>query len=74
MYNYYLQSASHHNNYGQINQYLYEATIKDIPIDMNTYQKLLSNVYFDYDVPFDRKDFITYLYLVFANDHSPEDF
>ena len=41
---------------------------------MNTYIKLLSNVYFDYDVPFERKDFITYLYLLFANDHSPDDF
>jgi hypothetical protein len=35
---------------------------------------MLSLVYFDYMVEFDRKDFITYLYLVFDNDHSDEDF
>ena len=56
-------------------QLLYEATITDIQLDLNTYLKLLSQVYFDYQVvQFDRTDFITYLYTLFANDHSPEDF
>ena len=56
-------------------QLLYEATISDIPLDMNTYIKALSQVYFDHDlVHFDRKDFITYLYTVFSNDHMLEDF
>jgi hypothetical protein len=55
-------------------QLLFEATVTDVPVDMNTYMKLLSQIYFDYEVQFDRKDFITYLYLLFANDHSVEDF
>lgn len=56
-------------------QLLYEATILDIQLDLNTYLKLLSQVYFDHEtVHFDRKDFITYLYTLFANDHTMEDF
>jgi len=41
---------------------------------LNTYLKILSQVYFDFEVSFDRKDFITYLYMLFANDHTVEDF
>lgn len=56
-------------------QLLFQATLTDIPIDLNTYLKLLSQVYFDYEVVhFDRKDFITYLYTLFGNDHTMEDF
>lgn len=64
----------HHNAYNQIIQHLFEATIQDVPLDMNTYIRVLSKLYFDYDVPFERKDFITYLYLLYANEHSAEDF
>jgi hypothetical protein len=35
---------------------------------------VLSQVYFDYEVAFDRKDFITLLYVLFANDHATDDF
>lgn len=56
-------------------QLLFEATIVDTPLDLNTYLKILSQIYFDYEVVhFDRKDFITYLYTLFANDHTMEDF
>jgi hypothetical protein len=56
-------------------QLLYEATITDVPLDLNTYIKALSAVYFDHDlVLFDRKDFITYLYTLFSNDNMVEDF
>ena len=56
-------------------QLIYEATIADIPLDMNTYIKTLSAVYFDHDlVHFDRKDFISYLYTIYSNDHMLEDF
>lgn len=55
-------------------QLLFEATILDQSVDLNTYLKVLSQVYFDYEVEFDRKDFITYLYMLFANDHTLEDF
>lgn len=74
--NYFLQSAAHFRLYGHLMQLLYQATITDIPVDLNTYLKLLSQVYFDYEevAAFDRKDFITYLYTLFANDHTMEDF
>jgi hypothetical protein len=56
-------------------QLLFEATVTDIPLDLNTYMRLLSQIYFDYEaVQFDRKDFITYLYTLCANDHTMEDF
>ena len=56
-------------------QLLYEATLTDVQLDMNTYIKILSAVYFDHDqVHFDRKDFITYLYTLYSNDHMLEDF
>lgn len=55
-------------------QLLFEATITDVTVDLNTYLKMLSQIYFDYEVHFDRKDFITYLYTLFSNDHSMEDF
>ena len=43
-------------------------------MDLNTYLKILSQIYFDYDVvQFDRKDFITYLNTLFSNDHTLED-
>ena len=41
---------------------------------MNTYLRLIISGYFDFEVPFDRKDFITYLYILFANDHNKESF
>lgn len=70
-----MQSAAHFKHYGFLMQLLYEATITDVPLDMNTYIKTLSQVYFDHDlVHFDRKDFITYLYTVYSNDHFLEDF
>jgi hypothetical protein len=55
---------------------LYEATILDIPLDLNTYMKILSQVYFDQEdtIRFDRKSFITYLYTIFSNDHMADDF
>ena len=55
-------------------QLLFESTIADTPVDLNTYIKILSQVYFDYEVQFERKDFITYLYTLMANDHTIEDF
>jgi hypothetical protein len=43
-------------------------------VDLNTYLKVISQVYFDYEVQFERKDYITYLYMLFANDTSEDDF
>ena len=55
-------------------QLLFEATVTDIHLDMNTYLKMLSQVFFDYELKFERKEFITYLYTLFANDHTVQDF
>jgi len=55
-------------------QLLFEATVTDVRLDMNTYLKMLSQIFFDYDLKFERKEFITYLYTLFANDHAVEDF
>lgn len=74
-FNYLIQSAAHFKNYPRLVQLLFEATLVDTPLDLNTYLKILSQIYFDYDVvQFDRKDFITYLYTLFSNDHTLEDF
>jgi len=74
-FNYFVQSAAHFKHYSFLMQLLYEATVTDIPLDMNTYIKTLSQVYFDHDlVHVDRKNFITYLYTVYSNDHMLEDF
>ena len=55
---------------------LYEATYLDIPLDLNTYIKILSQVYFDLDesLRFERKSFINCLYTMFNNDHMGDDF
>ena len=42
-------------------QLLYEATILDFKLDMNTYLKLIISTYFDQEVHFDRKEFIAHL-------------
>ena len=74
-FNYLIQSAAHFKDYPHLMQLLYEATIIDVPLDLNTYLKLLSQIYFDYEVvQFDRKDFITYVYTLFSNDLTMEDF
>lgn len=72
--NYFLQSAAHFNQYPHLIQLLLESTITGTPVDLNTYIKIISQVYFDYEVQFDRKDFITYLYTLMASDHTTEDF
>jgi hypothetical protein len=41
---------------------------------MNSYLKALSQIYFNYELNDERKDVITYLYLLYSNDHMPEDF
>jgi hypothetical protein len=41
-FNYFVQSAAHYKQYSFLMQLLYEATISDIPLDMNTYIKTLS--------------------------------
>jgi len=55
-------------------QLLFEATVTDSRLDINTYLKMLSQVFFDYQLKFERKEFITYLYTLFANDHTVQDF
>lgn len=55
-------------------QLLYEATILDFKLDMNTYLKLIISTYFDQEVQFDRKEFIAHLYILFKNDVNPETF
>ena len=55
-------------------QLLYEATILGYKLDMNTYLKMIISSYFDYEVKFDRKDFIMHLYILFQNDVDKECF
>lgn len=61
--NYFIQSAAHFRLYGHLMQLLYQVTITDIQLDLNTYIKLLSQVFFESDemAAFDRKDFMKYL-------------
>ena len=49
------------------------ATITGETLEMNTYLKVLSQVYFDHDIQYDRKDFVSYIYILFANDHHSDD-
>lgn len=72
--NYLVQSAAHHKDYDHMMQLLFEATVTDSHLDINTYLKMLSQIFFDYQLKFERKEFITYLYTLFANDHTVQDF
>ena len=55
-------------------QLLYESTILDYKLHINTYIRLIISLYFDYEVAFDRKDFIMHLYILFSNDTSSDTF
>lgn len=72
--NYFLYSAAHFRAYDHLVQLLYQCTITDVTVDLNTYLKVICQVYFDSQAKFERKDFITYLYLLFNNDHTNEDY
>lgn len=72
--NYLLWNAAHFNKHNHIVQLLLECTVTDIKIDMNTYIKLFTSLYFDIDIKYDRKEFLTYLYLLYSNDHNTEVF
>ena len=47
-------------------------TITSIRIDLNSYVKLMSGLYFDFDVKADKKELIRYLFILFAADHPEE--
>ena len=36
---------------------------------MNTYIKMLSGIYLERELKYDRKDFLVYLYSLYARDH-----
>lgn len=55
-------------------QLLYEATILDFKLDMNTYLKFIISTSFDQEVQFDTKESIAHLYILFKNDVNPETF
>jgi hypothetical protein len=55
-------------------QLLYETTVLDYKLEINTYIRLIISLYFDYEGAFDRKDFIMYIYILFSNDTSAETF
>ncbi len=67
-------SAAASFNYPQLTQLLFETTTLGIPLDQNTFVKVITSVYFDYIVQFDRKEMIVHLYILLANDSTPENF
>lgn len=50
-------------------QLLTEATVLDLHIELNTYVKMLSALYFDYTLKLDRATLIQHLFTLFNNDH-----
>lgn len=73
MYNYFLWSAVNFTDHYQLIELLYEVTIFGVKLDINTYIKLFSYLYYmDNEVRVDRKDFLTYLYTLFGKDHGKE--
>lgn len=74
MYNYFLWSSVQFKNFPYMLQLLLECTVTDVPVDLHTYIKLFSGMYYDIDVKFDRKEFLMLLYTLFSKDHSEEVF
>ena len=53
-------------------QLLYEATILGYRLDMNAYLKMIIAMYFDHEIPYDRKEVIMHLYILLAKDTNDE--
>ena len=72
--NYLLYNSAHYYKYDHMTQLVTEATVLDLSIDLNTYVKLLSSLYTDITVKFDRTQYIQMLMTLFGNEHSTEAF
>jgi hypothetical protein len=68
--NYLLYNAAHFGQYRHLTQLLAEATVCDIPIDINTYIKILSNLYLDYEVKERREEYVGHVLGLLGREHS----
>jgi len=48
--------------------------VLDKPLDLNSYLKLMTSTFFESEDPLTRRDFVMYVYVLFANDSHPDDF
>lgn len=53
-------------------QLLVECTVLDIKVDINTYMKLLTEVYFNLETKNNRHEVIDYLFTMLNSDHLYE--
>ena len=72
--NYLLYNSAHYYKYAHMTQLITEATVLDMSIDLNTYVKLLSALYTDFNVKFERTQYIQVLMTLFGNEHCTEAF
>ena len=72
--NFLLYNCAHFFQYAQMTQLLTEATVLDLSVDMNTYVKLMSALYSDISIKFDRSHYIQMIMTLFENEHSTEAF
>lgn len=64
LYNYFLWSAVLSNDFDQLFALLIETTTLNVPVDTNTFVKLISSMYFEQIVPNNRNEIIMYLYIL----------
>ncbi len=70
--NYFLFNSAHFAKYRHMSQLLSESTFCNIHVELNTYMKMLTSVYFDYEVKFDRGELIQHIFGLINNDHPRE--
>lgn len=72
MMNYFLYNSAHFGQYKHLSQLLTEATICSLHVEINTYLKILTTLYFDYEVKFDRGEYILHVFNLLYKDHPSE--
>lgn len=53
-------------------QLVIEMTYTDVKVDVHTYVKMFTSLYFDFEIKIHKKDFLNYAFTLFGADHPYE--